>query len=407
MRKASKKLINIIYISFFIVIISVGGILVNNNNKSEWDNKVEAVRRCSDFAVSSFYSYAEMQGGELTEKNLEIIRKQVLKKIDDTITSAQITTKFPESDFSVIPDKDKSYSYFKSSDNNMTYTNVCLAAYGGQTFFITTCSDFTQLSKNELKSWYIFAGAAALLIILSGILLIVFNMLWQESEKNKKFMEGFTHELKTPMTSIIGYSDLIKNYELTDQEKEKAVDALSREATRLNNLSAQMLDIFVVQNDEASISEVYTGQIADELKIPLDTLAAKYEIAYELCLEHEPVLCNKELIITLITNLADNAFKATVNAGRKTKVTIKGKADGSKYRFEVKDNGIGISKEHIKKITEPFYREDKTRSRKQGGAGLGLALCNEIAKKHGNELLFASEKELGTTVSFDLERSKG
>lgn len=407
MKKASKKLINAIYISFFIIIISIGGILVSFNNKSEWNNRTEAVRRCSDFAVSSFYSYTEMQGGELTEKNLEIIGKQILKKLDDTVASVQISRQFPESDFTVIPDKDKSYSYFESNDNNLTYTNVCLVTYSGQVFFITTRSDFTQLSKNELKSWYIFAGAAALLIILSGILLIVFNMLWQESDKNKKFMEGFTHELKTPMTSIMGYSDLIKNYELTEQEREKAVDALSLEATRLNNLSAQMLDIFVVQNDETSVSEVLTEQIADEIKIPLDTLAAKYEIAYELHFENESILCNKELIITLITNLADNAFKATVNADRKSKVVIEGKAEGPKFHFEIKDNGIGISKEHIKKITEPFYREDKTRSRKQGGAGLGLALCNEIAKKHGTELLFTSEKDLGTTVSFDLERSKG
>ena len=103
-------------------------------------------------------------------------------------------------------------------------------------------------------------------------------------------------------------------------------------------------------------------------------------------------------------NLIDNAFKASVN---NTEVKVYCKTDSNSVEIFVEDSGIGINNENIRLITEPFYREDKARSRKLGGAGLGLSLCNEIAKLHNTKLIFKSEKGKGTTVSFKLKKSGG
>jgi len=404
-KNSSKKLTNIIYAVIFVIIIIIGGILVNKTNKTDWNNRINLVSRCSDFAVSSFYSTVEMQRDELTDERIDVIEKQLMGKMDETISDIQITKEFPEDIIIDNQTSDQSVSYYASKNDKLTYYLIRPAEHSGSIYYIILKSDFTELSHKELKSWYIYAGSAAALIILATALIIAFNLLWKESDKNKKFMENFTHELKTPMTSILGYSDMIKNYDLSLAEHDKAADALYFEATRLNNLSAQMLDIFVMQNDEIQLSEISSKELEEDIRIPLDTLSRKYGIDYDLKFDTGDFLGNRELLVTLITNLADNAFKATVNANKTEKVTIAGKMIDTKYYFEVIDNGIGISKEHIKKITEPFYREDKARSRKQGGAGLGLTLCNEIAKRLDTELLFSSVKGCGTTVSFELERS--
>ncbi|MBE6767176.1 MAG: ATP-binding protein, partial [Ruminococcaceae bacterium] len=113
------------------------------------------------------------------------------------------------------------------------------------------------------------------------------------------------------------------------------------------------------------------------------------------------VFANETLLLSLIYNLADNAFKAS-SAGDTVFI---GFTDlGNELLVFIKDTGRGISTENIKLLTEPFFREDKSRSRAQGGAGLGLSLCKEIVRLHGSELYIESQKGAGTTVSFRLKK---
>ena len=215
-------------------------------------------------------------------------------------------------------------------------------------------------------------------------------------------MENFTHELKTPITSILGYSDMMEKYYLDPTEQEQALKALSFEAKRLNSLSKQMLDIFITQNEKPDFSCLDLDILCKKLIFSLDALSSKYGIDYKIRFDSGSVLGNEALLLSLVTNLADNAFKATVNASHDDPVIVRGSRKNGNYVISVSDRGIGISKENLSKITEPFYREDKARSRKQGGAGLGLALCSEIAKLHGTGLVFRSKKNKGTSVSFNL-----
>ena len=118
-------------------------------------------------------------------------------------------------------------------------------------------------------------------------------------------------------------------------------------------------------------------------------------------MQQEVVYANSVLLLSLLYNLADNAFKASE---AQTTINIYSKSSNDIVRIFVEDKGRGIAKENIKLLTEPFYREDKSRSRKFGGAGLGLSLCKEIASLHNTDLCFESEKGIGTTVSFELRK---
>ena len=102
---------------------------------------------------------------------------------------------------------------------------------------------------------------------------------------------------------------------------------------------------------------------------------------------------------TLIYNLIDNACKASEQGG---KVIVWGACQGDRYEICVGDYGRGIPKEELAKIIEPFYMVDKSRARSMGGAGIGLALCNEIARLHGSSLDIKSEVGVGTAISFDV-----
>ena len=119
-------------------------------------------------------------------------------------------------------------------------------------------------------------------------------------------------------------------------------------------------------------------------------------------LEKDSVICEPSLLKTLIINLMDNGCKASEKGSR---VTVVGKREQGFYVIQVIDHGMGIPEDEIKKITEPFYMVDKSRARKQGGTGLGLALCSKIALIHGTSLEITSQLGKGTTVSFKLKRA--
>ena len=123
----------------------------------------------------------------------------------------------------------------------------------------------------------------------------------------------------------------------------------------------------------------------------------KYGVKLKLNVEKATVKAEPSLLKTLLYNLIDNACKAS-ESGKP--VTLTGYVDSDRYRFCVTDSGCGIAEDDLAKITEPFYMVDKSRSRSMGGAGLGLSICNEIAKLHGSTLEIVSEVGKGTDISF-------
>lgn len=216
------------------------------------------------------------------------------------------------------------------------------------------------------------------------------------------FVANFTHELKTPLTSVIGYADMLRTYELDADKRRECADYIYREGKRLEKLSANLLEIIVMENSDIKCADINTEHLFKELRGSVAFLLKKYCIKLHIKYEKALVFAEPSLLKTLLYNLIDNACKASKEG---QEITLLGKTDGKRYSFSVCDCGRGIPKDELEKITQPFYMVDKSRSRKMGGAGLGLALCNEIARLHNSALTIESEENVGTTVQFDVAAS--
>lgn len=192
------------------------------------------------------------------------------------------------------------------------------------------------------------------------------NQLEDEIQAREDFVAAFAHELKTPLTSIIGYADALRSRRLDEEKQFMSANYIYTEGKRLEAMSFRLLDIMVTRRGEV---------------------------------EFTMVRAEANLIKSVLMNLLDNAFKASEADGL---IEVYGHLMKDGYCFEVKDHGVGIPKEELHKITKAFYMVDKSRSRSRNGAGLGLALCAEILELHKSRLNIRSELGKGTTMSFTL-----
>ncbi len=219
-------------------------------------------------------------------------------------------------------------------------------------------------------------------------------------ERQEQFIGSFTHELKTPMTAIIGYADLMREQALTPAEQQDAANYIFSEARRLERLSLKLLDILVAEHTEPALTAVSPAELLSDVAGHLRPSLAAQKI--ELTEECEPGLCrlDPDLVRSLLINLIDNARKAMPEGGC---IALGGVLTDEGCRLTVRDTGCGIPESAVQHLTEAFYRVDKSRSRAQGGAGLGLTLCARIAALHGGTLQFESRPGEGTCVTAELK----
>lgn len=222
------------------------------------------------------------------------------------------------------------------------------------------------------------------------------NELKDYSKRQEQFVASFSHELKTPLTSIIGYADYLRTY--TSHENQELINYIYKEGKRLEELSLHLLDLNLLKNENIILQKINTKALAKEVFYSLNPLEEKYHTKIDINLEECFILAEPSLIKSLIYNLVDNACKASSK-----QIIIKGTVVNSGYNLEVIDNGKGIPESSLKKVTEPFYMVDKSRARKQGGSGLGLSIVNSIASLHQTKLKIKSRVGVGTTMSIELE----
>jgi len=214
--------------------------------------------------------------------------------------------------------------------------------------------------------------------------------------KQEMLMGALAHEMKTPLTSIIGYSDTLRHVKLNDEQKDCALEHISREGKRLEKLSGKMLQMLGLhQNDSIKMESHAIGELLKQVAQLEAEQAAQKQIQLQTEYEDFSLKMDEELMESLIVNLTDNALHATEPGGY---IILKAYKESGKKILEVADNGRGIPQEEMGKITEAFYMVDKSRSRQEGGAGLGLALCVKIAEVHGARLDIVSQIGAGTKV---------
>lgn len=222
------------------------------------------------------------------------------------------------------------------------------------------------------------------------------NSLNLSIKQKNDFITGFTHEIKTPMTAIIGYSDLLRLRKCNKEVTKKALDYIYHESKRLEKLSYKLMSLMSVSEDKIELKNIEIKKFIEKIskKILLE------QINLELQVEKAVVKLDEDLLEIVIRNLVENAKKAEP---KDKVILIQGKLMGNKYRISIKDKGKGIPKEHIKRVTEDFYMVDKSRSRENGGSGIGLSLCKKILELHNSEINIKSREHIGTTVYFELE----
>lgn len=219
------------------------------------------------------------------------------------------------------------------------------------------------------------------------------------TERQERFIGGFSHEMKNPMTALIGYADLIRSGTLTKDEETEAAGYIYSESKRLENLSQKMLELLVLRNQGLQLIPASPKEIIERLVNQLMPIYEQSNIRIACNCEEGQCMLEPDLVWSLLLNLADNAKKAMVNGGEllfDLSMTDYG------CNISVADSGKGIPDEAIEHLTEAFYRVDKARSRKQGGFGLGLYLCREIVLLHNGSLKFTNRPEGGTCVKVEL-----
>lgn len=213
------------------------------------------------------------------------------------------------------------------------------------------------------------------------------------SEQRRQMLGSLTHEMKTPMTSIIGYSDTLLHVNVKKEQQTRALWHIKEECSRLERLSSKLMKLIgLYENDSISMEEVSMEELFEQAarmeKYHLEQMGITLEVTCSMGKRR----VDRDLFESLLINLIDNGAKASKEGD---KIFLEGEGN----RITVRDRGCGIPEEEISRVTEAFYMVDKARSRKAGGCGLGLALCVMIAQLHGARLEIESRVGEGTAVS--------
>lgn len=231
------------------------------------------------------------------------------------------------------------------------------------------------------------------------------NMIYEQHEdiiKSARMRQDFTanvsHELKTPLTAISGYSELIENGMATEENTRRFAGEIHKSATRLLTLINDIIRLSELDATDVShtFENIQLHQVAETCVNMLQMNAEKHHVQISFTGEPCQVFSTKEMMEELVYNLCDNAIRYNIEGG-KVFLSVKNMERG--VLLTVKDTGIGISEKHQERIFERFYRVDKSRSKSTGGTGLGLAIVKHIVAQSDAEMKLESEPGKGTEIS--------
>ncbi|ATH92752.1 two-component system histidine kinase PnpS [Bacillus glycinifermentans] len=242
-----------------------------------------------------------------------------------------------------------------------------------------------------------------------GIVLVFHDMTERKQleEMRKDFVANVSHELKTPITSIKGFTETLLDGAMNERETlQQFLSIILKESGRLQTLIQDLLDLSKIeqQNFTLNIQDCEIGEILTEIEMLLKNKAEERGIALKLEKPEEPAIASGDphRLKQIFLNLVNNALTYTPEAGS---VTISAEVLEDAVQVKVKDTGIGIKKAEIPRIFERFYRIDKDRSRNSGGTGLGLAIVKHLVEAHHGEIDVESEQGKGTVFTVRLKRA--
>ena len=217
------------------------------------------------------------------------------------------------------------------------------------------------------------------------------------ASEQKRFIDNLTHEMKTPLTSIISFADIIQiDGSITREKAASHARIIAQEGRRLNIISQKLMDfIHIGKIGEEDKTEISIKMLLEDISSTMKPMLEKKNIYLKKEIQDYTLKIDYELFKTMLCNYVDNAMKASEENGI---IEIESYKEDETEIVKIKDYGIGIPEEEINKIEEPFYMIDKSRSRKAGGAGLGMALCKKIAAAHDGQVQITSKIDEGTEI---------
>ncbi|MBQ7955713.1 MAG: HAMP domain-containing histidine kinase [Lachnospiraceae bacterium] len=229
------------------------------------------------------------------------------------------------------------------------------------------------------------------------------NELTDAVKRQEDFTASFAHELKTPLTSIIGYSDMLRTMDMSQEETMEAANYIYSQGKRLESLSFKLLELIVLGRQDFPFKDVSVTELTGVVEKIVESALKQRNVELKISVEEGYVFGESDLLESLVVNLIDNARKALPDGG---KIQVYGRNSLNTYEMTVSDNGCGMKPEDVKRITEAFYMVDKSRSRKEGGAGLGMTLCNRIVELHGAKWEIQSVPGEGTEIKIFFPKGK-
>ena len=232
------------------------------------------------------------------------------------------------------------------------------------------------------------------------------DALKSEQEKQNRMIASISHDIKTPLTSILGYTEQLKKENITDERRKKYTDTIYSKSLAIKGM-VENLDDYLVFNtiDKSEKKKVSINYIFNVLNSYYEDDLKRANVSFKIKNQcpNAFVNVNESSIIRVFGNLIDNSLKHK-RSNEKLSWLITCKEKGSYILFSFSDNGIGVSKKHLSKIFEPFYTTDESRNR--AVSGLGLSICQEIVQDHEGEIWATESSSHGLCVSFTLKKEK-
>jgi two-component system phosphate regulon sensor histidine kinase PhoR len=222
-----------------------------------------------------------------------------------------------------------------------------------------------------------------------------------ERERNdamrRDFVANVSHEIRTPLTVLAGFVETMANLPLTEVERRRVLTLMQQQTARMQTLVGDLLMLAQLEGSPRPAPDrwVPLAPLLRRVESDASSLSAgRHQIQFHGVEPGALLAGNESELFSAISNLVNNAVRYTPDGGR-IDVTWRSRADGG-GEVEVRDNGMGIAKEHLPRLTERFYRVDGSRSRETGGTGLGLSIVKHVAQRHGGELDVQSEVGKGS-----------
>ncbi|BCN32718.1 sensor histidine kinase [Anaeromicropila herbilytica] len=225
----------------------------------------------------------------------------------------------------------------------------------------------------------------------------------QELEERAKelqtFIDDLSHEMNTPLTSIQGYSSFLLSANASEEQKRTAAMYIHSESKRIRDMYSKLMVLSFAREHNIERQKYFCEEMVEELRQTFyhELMNQKINVTKEILVDY--LMVDRTLFHMLLSNLVKNSIQAMDMGGH---IHIKIYCQNNISKVIIQDSGMGIPEDKLEKVTKPFYRIDKSRSRKTGGAGLGLSICSKIVALHGGSIEILSTLGEGTTIIITL-----